>query len=132
MKKEVSWGFRNGMLGRTDVVKEFANVRKNCLWLISSRETTKVAKRSKVSLKRGLRKTSIFGEERMRTFRYGLPRFVTFIMWEEVAWGIVSGMAGKAEGVYVKYGGCEEEKREEIGGRRGGEKRRRRMRTKSS
>lgn len=31
----------------------------------------------------------------MGTLRYGLPLFVTFIMWEEVAWGILSGMAGK-------------------------------------
>ena len=89
-------------LGRTDVVKEFGNVRKNCLWLASSRETTKVAKRSKVSLKRGVRNPSISGEEKGRTFRYGLPRFVTFIMWEEVAWGIVSGMAGKGDEGYVK------------------------------
>jgi hypothetical protein len=34
---------------------------------------------------------------KMSTLRYGLPRFVTFIMWEEVAWGIVSGMAGKVD-----------------------------------
>lgn len=33
-------------------MKEFANVRKNCLWLVSSRDTIKVAKRSKVSLER--------------------------------------------------------------------------------
>jgi len=50
-------------------VKEFAKVRKNCLWLVSSRETTKVAKRSKVSLGRGVRKARVSGEERMRTFR---------------------------------------------------------------
>ena len=58
-----------------------------------------MAKRSKVSLKRGLRKTRVVGQEKVRTFRYGLPRFVTFIMWEEVAWGIVSGIAGKGDEV---------------------------------
>jgi hypothetical protein len=40
-------------------VKEFANVRKNCLWLVSSRETIKVAKRSKVSLKERVRETEV-------------------------------------------------------------------------
>ena len=38
----------------------------------------------------------------MGTLRYGLPRFVTFIMWEEVAWGIASGMARKEEGKRVE------------------------------
>ena len=75
-------------------MKEFGNVRKNCLWLLSSRETIKVAKRSKVSLKRELRKTGIRRKKEGYTFRYGLPRFVTFIICEDVAWGVDSGMAG--------------------------------------
>ena len=39
----------------TDVVKEFGNVRKNCLWFVSSRETIRVAKRSKVSFGESVR-----------------------------------------------------------------------------
>ena len=39
----------------------------------------------------------------MDTLRYGLPRFVTFIMWEEVAWGVVSGMTGEVDGMCVEY-----------------------------
>ena len=43
-------------------MNEFGNVRKNCLWLLSSRETIKVAKRSRVSLKEGLERIGISGE----------------------------------------------------------------------
>jgi len=33
----------------THVVNEFANVRKNCLWVVNSRETIRVANKSRVS-----------------------------------------------------------------------------------
>ena len=45
-------------------MKEFAKVRKNCLWLVSSRETIRVAKRSKVSLRRRVSKLGVLGERR--------------------------------------------------------------------
>jgi len=55
-------------------------------------------------------------------------------MWEEVAWGIDSGMGGKVDKVWDEFRRLEEEKgrkeeEEEDGGRR---RRRMRMRTKSS
>jgi len=56
----------------SSVEKEFGKDRKNCLCVVSCRETTSVAKRSRVS------------------FRKGRPRFVVFIMWEEEAWGEAS------------------------------------------
>ena len=34
---------------QTHVVKEFGKDRKNCLWVVSCNETTRVAKRSRVS-----------------------------------------------------------------------------------
>lgn len=46
----------------------------------------------------------------MDTLRYGLPLFVTFIMWEEVAWGVVSGMTGEVHGMFVECRGYEEGK----------------------
>jgi len=46
----------------SSVENEFANVRKNCLWDESCNDTMRVAKRSSVSL------------------RKGLPRFVVFII----------------------------------------------------
>ena len=66
-----------------------------------------MAKRSKVSCRGLVRNTGGLGEGKRRTFRYGLPRFVTFIMWEEVAWGVVSGMAGGVDGLNVEWAGCE-------------------------
>ena len=49
-------------------MNEFGNVRKNCLWLLSSRETIRVAKRSKVSWAVGVRKTGVWGEEKKAHF----------------------------------------------------------------
>jgi hypothetical protein len=37
------------ILERTHVVKLLGKVRKNCLWVVSSRDTMRVAKRSRVS-----------------------------------------------------------------------------------
>ena len=52
---------------------------------------------------------------------------MTFIIWEEVAWGVVSGMAGKVDDLsvdWVGYGGGEKgrmgEGEEEEGGGEGG------------
>lgn len=100
-------------------MKEFGNVRKNCLWLVSSRETIKVAKRSKVSLNSRVRKRCVQKGRKMGTLRYGLPLFVTFIMWEEVAWGIVSGMVGRFDEIFVERRGYKGRK----GGRNEGRKR---------
>jgi hypothetical protein len=83
----------------------------------------RVAKRSRVSLKGEVSKTGFTEREgRWRTFRYGRPRFVTFIMWEEVAWGTDSGMAESVDGLGVDWGGCGEGRRENWKGgeRRGG------------
>lgn len=42
---------------------------------------------------------------------------MTFIIWEEVAWGIVSGMAGKVDETYVERGMLQGEKGGEQGRR---------------
>ena len=47
---------------------------------------------------------------------------MTFIIWEEVAWGTVSGMAEKEDGEWVGCLGCKEG---EVGGRGGGRRGRR-------
>jgi len=57
----------NPKIKETYVVKELGKDLKNCLWVESSKDTIKVANRSKVS------------------FKNGLPRFVVFIIWEVVA-----------------------------------------------
>jgi hypothetical protein len=54
------------------VEKEFGKDRKNCLCVVSCKETMRVAKRSRVS------------------FRKGRPRFVVFIICEEEAWAEAS------------------------------------------
>lgn len=68
------------------VVKEWGKVLKNCLWGPSCRETMRVAKRSRVSCqeKIGVRRAPGTTTRSLGTLRKGLPRFVVFIMWEEV------------------------------------------------
>ena len=69
--------------------KEFGKDRKNCLCVVSWRETTRVAKRSRVSCVRECQGRK--GQENEeRAFKKGRPRFVVFIMCEEEAWGEAS------------------------------------------
>lgn len=71
------------------MVNELGNVRKNCLWVVSWRETIKVAKRSSVSCKAYTvsRRIRITGIIILVTFKNGRPRLVVFIMWDDEAWG---------------------------------------------
>lgn len=64
----------------SSVEKELGNVLKNCLCGPSWSDTIRVAKRSRVS------------------FKKGLPRFVVFIIWDEVACASWSACEGIASG----------------------------------